>query len=168
MGVAMKVSELDGRTLDYWCARALVDDDEEITFVEIEPSIVVTLAHATFRKLSQPFMPTDDWRDMAEIFERVSDLELAVREGYVRCKARFSDRSAVCEAEGVNMRIALTRAFVRARFGEAVDDRYPREPHTVRRGVVTPLAAGGVPPSNADDRSRAGDETGDIRSVPRL
>ncbi|PMS38501.1 DUF2591 domain-containing protein [Trinickia symbiotica] len=168
MEAAMKVSELDGRALDYWCARALVDDDEEIRFAEVEPGIVVTLAHGEFRKLNERFMPTDEWRDAGDILERIRDLQLKAQEGRVLCIARFGDRLDPSEAEGANIRLALSRAFVRARFGDSVDDRYPREPHAVRRGVVTPLATGAVPPSPADDRGAAGDETGDIRSVPRM
>ncbi len=163
----MKVSELDGRALDYWCARALVDDDEEVRFDQVEPSVVVTLTHGEFRKLSQSFAPTVEWRDVGDLLERVTDLKVKAREENVQCSACFAEGSAECEADGGDMRIALSRAFVRARFGDAVDDRYPLEPHAVRRGVITPLAAGSVPPPNADERSGVGDETGDIRSVPR-
>jgi Protein of unknown function (DUF2591) len=173
----MKVSELEGRALDYWCARALVGDDGEISFVEVEPTVVVTVAGIGeargFPKLDERFTPTDDWRDAGSLIELASDVRLTVGEdGSAHCRATFEGatlegRPAI-EAGGPGARIALARAFVVARFGETVDDDYPKSPHAVRRGVVVPADAGGVVPTFEDDRERSTGETGDIRSVPRL
>ncbi len=166
----MKTSELEGCTLDYWCARALVDDAEEIVFAQVEPSVVVTLTHDTLRKLAQPFSPSRDWTDAVEVLERAQALRWLRSEQGAHCWARFgaSDASAA-EAEAAHPRIALLRAFVRARFGDSVA-RPPVGPHAVRQGNVHPYDAGGVPPTYGGDAGAAGaagSEIGDIRSVPR-
>jgi hypothetical protein len=169
----MKVSELEGRTLDYWCARALVGDEGEISFAEVEPTVVVTVAGVgkagSFRKLDERFTPSDDWRDAGSLMDLASDVRLTVGEdGAAHCCATFEGRAEASEGDGPDVRMALARAFVVARFGEAVQEDYPRSPHAVRRGVVVPADAGGVVPTFADDRERSTDDTGDIRSVPRL
>lgn len=164
----MKTTELDGKALEYWCARALVDEREEVRFVSLEPVLVVTLTHGELRKLEQRFAPASAWADAADVLERARDLRLATRDdGYTRCSARFAGCDRASDGEGPNPRIALIRSFVRARFGEQVDDAYPSAPHAVRDGVVIPYEAGAPLPTYAEERGRAGDETGDIRSVPR-
>lgn len=160
----MRTCELDGRALDYWCARALVADEEEVIFIQVEPSIVVTLTHGALRKLAQPFSPTEEWGDALEVLERASELQWTRDERGTRCRARFG-QGASCEAEGPHPRIALLRAFVRGRFGEAVDD-FPATPHAVRHGQVRDYDAGGVPPTYGDNAG-ADSEIGNIRSVPR-
>ncbi|MGN6316977.1 phage protein NinX family protein [Trinickia sp.] len=160
----MRTSELEGRTLDYWCARALAADEEEVIFIQVEPSIVVTLTHGALRKLAQPFSPAEEWGDALEVLERASELQWTRDERSTRCRARFG-QGAWCEAEGPHPRIALLRAFVRGRFGEAVDD-FPATPHAVRHGQVRDYDAGGVPPTYGDNAG-ADSEIGNIRSVPR-
>ena len=160
----MKTSELDGCALDYWCARALVDDEEEIAFTQVEPNIVVTLQHGALRKLAQPFSPSNEWEDALQILERAQELRWSRSEHDARCWVRF-DGGNTYEAQGAHPRIALLRAFVRARFGDAVEP-YPAEPHAVRAGKIRPYDAGGVPPTYGDNAG-ADSEIGDIRSVPR-
>lgn len=160
----MNTSDLDGCALDYWCARALVEDDEQIVFIQVEPSVVVTLTHDALRKLAQPFSPATEWSDAIEILERAQALEWQRDERGTHCRVRF-DGAHPCEADGEHPRVALLRAFVRARFGDTVGDR-PTEPHAVRQGKVRPYDAGGVPPTYGDNAG-AGDEIGNIRSVPR-
>jgi hypothetical protein len=160
----MKISELEGNALDYWCARALVDDQEEVAFIRTEPTIVVTLTHGAMRKLAQPFSPSQDWGDAIEVLERASDLQWTRGEHSARCTARFEHR-APCEAEGPNPRVALLRAFVQSRFGDRVE-RYPATAHVVRQGRSHPYDAGGVPPTYGDVAGTDA-EIGNIRSVPR-
>lgn len=160
----MKTSELDGSALDYWCARALVDDDEEIVFIQAEPSVVVTFTHGALRKLAQPFSPSDAWGDAVEILERAEELRWLRSEQGTHCWVRFRACDA-CEADAAHPRIALLRAFVRARFGDVLE-AHPVEPHAVRERKVHPYDAGGVPPTFGDNAS-ADSEIGDIRSVPR-
>jgi hypothetical protein len=160
----MKVSELEGNALDYWCARALVDDQEEVVFIRTEPTIVVTLTHGAMRKLVQPFSPAADWADAIEVLERASDLQWTRGEHGARCTVRF-DRAAQTEAEGPNPRVALLRAFVQSRFGDSVE-RYPATPHAVHQGRTRPYDAGGVPPTYGDVAGTDA-EIGNIRSVPR-
>ncbi|MGN6085573.1 phage protein NinX family protein [Trinickia sp.] len=162
----MKTSELEGGALDYWCARALVDDDEEIAFVQVEPNVVVTLAHGALRKLAQPFSPSVDWADAVEILERADELRWLRSERGAHCWVRFRANDP-CEGDADHPRIALLRAFVHARFGDAVDSP-PSGPHAVRERKVRPYDAGGVPPTYGSHASGdAGSEIGDIRSVPR-
>ena len=87
----MKTSELDGCALDYWCARALVDDDEEVIFNQVEPGIVVTLTHGAWRKLAQPFSPAGNWADASEVLERASELQWARGDDGAHCRARFGE-----------------------------------------------------------------------------
>lgn len=160
----MNTSELDGCALDYWCARAMVDDDEEIIFAQIEPSIVVTLTHGALRKLAQPFSPSSEWELALELLERAQELRWTRTEHHAHGWLRF-EGGDMYEADGAQPRVALLRAFVRARFGDTVEP-YPAVPHAVRAGKVHPYDAGGVPPTYGDNAG-AGNEIGDIRSVPR-
>lgn len=160
----MKTGELAGRALDYWCARALVDDEEEVIFNRAEPDIVVTFAHGSLRKLAQPFSPTAGWADAFEILERADALEWTRDELGAHCRVRFGGKQTT-EADGEHPRIALLRAFVRSRFGDSVGD-ICAEPHAARRGAVHPYDAGGVPPTYGDNAG-ADSEIGNIRSVPR-
>ncbi|KGW35136.1 hypothetical protein Y047_4758 [Burkholderia pseudomallei MSHR3016] len=64
-----------------------------------------------------------------------------------------------------NLRVALARAFVRARFGDAVDTP-PEKPHQVRGGKIEPYDAGEPIPQHGD--ASATGNAGDIRSVPRM
>lgn len=163
----MRTDELTGIALDYWCARALVDDEEEVRFVAMEPALVVTLTHGETRKLDQRFAPASGWADAADVLERARELRLTAGEdGSAMCSARFEGCPGLGEASASSPRLALLRAFVRARFGEEVDD-YPKMPHAVHRGVVMPIESGEQMPTYAEDRARIEDETGDIRSVPR-
>lgn len=160
----MRTNELEGRPLDYWCARALVDDNEEVIFAEVEPRVVVTLTHDALRKLAQPFCPSDEWSDAVTALERADELQW-IRTGQgVHCRVRFGDGMPT-EADGAHPRVALLRAFVQARFGDSVEAP-PAMPHAVRHGKVRAYDAGGVPPTY-DESAGAGSEIGDIRSVPR-
>lgn len=164
----MKTSELEGGALDYWCARALVDENEEIFFIRVEPNVVVTFTHGTLRKLAQPFAPAEEWADAVEILERARELKW-IRGGHgTYCQARFDAGSGGAlegEAQAAHPRVALLRAFVRARFGDTVE-ACPTEPHAVRGGIARPYDAGGVPPTYGDNAG-AENEIGNIRSVPR-
>lgn len=160
----MKTSELDGRALDYWCARALVREDEEVIFNQVEPSIVVTLTHGALRKLAQPFAPAAEWADALEVLERARELQWTRGEQRSHCRVRFDD-GRWSEGDGAHPRIALLRAFVGARFGQSVTD-FPVTPHAVRNGETRAYDTGAVPPTYGDNAG-ADSEIGNIRSVPR-
>ena len=160
----MKTSELEGCALDYWCARALVDDDEEIIFTQVEPSVAVTLTHGELRKLAQPFSPSSEWGQALEILEGAQELRWVRSEQGAHCWVRF-DGHGLVEADAPDPRVALLRAFVRARFGDSLD-QYPVVPHAVRAGKTSPYDAGGVPPTYGENVGADG-EIGNIRSVPR-
>jgi hypothetical protein len=163
----MKTNELAARALDYWCTRAFVDADEEVIFTELEPVLVVTFAHGDVRRLQQRFSPSADWGDAGLLLDRASHLEWTVQAGgTVACRARFAGLDTAGEATGATARLALARAFVRARFGQEVDDDYPKTPHAVRDNRATPYEAGAPVPTYGDV-VRSDDEIGDIRSVPR-
>ena len=164
----MKTDDLTDRALDYWCARALVDDDEEIRFMAIEPELVVTLTHGTLRLLDQRFAPSAGWADAAVVLELARELNLTTHDdGSAHCRARFGDGDETAQATAPTLRVALLRAFVRARKGHEVDDRFPDTPHAVHRGAIVPIESGGTVPTYAEDGPRESDPTGDIRSVPR-
>jgi hypothetical protein len=160
----MKTSELDGCALDYWCARALVDTNEEVAFIQVAPAIVVTLTHGRLRKLAQPFSPSSEWSDALEILERAQELRWIRAERDARCWVRFDD-GALHEGQAAHPRTALLRAFVNARFGDEVEP-HPAAPHTVRAGEIHAYDAGSVPPTYGDIAG-ADSEIGNIRSVPR-
>lgn len=160
----MKTSELEGCALDYWCARALVDDAEEIVFIQVEPSVVITLTHGMLRKLAQPFSPSGAWGDAIDVLERAEELRWRRSEQGAHCWVRFR-ASDPCEGRADHPRVALLRAFVYARFGDTVES-HPIEPHAVRERKVQRYDAGGVPPTYGDVAG-AGSEIGNIRSVPR-
>lgn len=144
----MRTDRLDGTRLDYWCARALAGDD------------------ATLRKLDQRFAPSASWADAGDVLARADALSVARRDdGRVECTARFAGVRAVGCADGPDLRVALARAFVRARFGDAVDTP-PEKPHQVRGGKIEPYDAGEPIPQHGD--ASATGNAGDIRSVPRM
>lgn len=183
----MNVRELEGPALDYWCARALVEPREEIRFTQTERAIVVTFTHGDIRWLDQRFAPSSEWGDAGIVLDLAREarfMSVPRRHGAaggganaaeVECVASFGGRSgepasddAELRATGPDKRVALLRAFLLHRFGETVDDAYPASAHAVRDGVVTPYQAGEALPSYADAaRGDEGDETGDIKSMPR-
>lgn len=73
---------------------------------------------------------------------------------------RFAPSASWADAGDV-----LARAFVRARFGDAVDTP-PEKPHQVRGGKIEPYDAGEPIPQHGD--ASATGNAGDIRSVPRM
>lgn len=162
----MRTDRLDGTRLDYWCARALADDDATLRFVAVAPSVVVTVTSGALRKLDQRFAPSASWADAGDVLARADALSVARRDdGRVECTARFAGVRAVGCADGPDLRVALARAFVRARFGDAVDIP-PEKPHQVRGGKIEPYDAGEPIPQHGD--ASATGNAGDIRSVPRM
>jgi hypothetical protein len=153
----MKTDDLTDRALDYWCARALVGDDEEIRFVAIEPELVVTLEHGELRLLDRRFAPSSDWADAGIVLELARELTLTTRDdGSALCRARFADCEETGEAAGATLRTALLRAFVQAHCGSEVDDRLPDAP---MRCAAAPLCrstpAGRRPPTPKTAHARA-------------
>jgi len=162
----MRTDELDGTSLDYWCARALcVDDEDTLCFTAVEPKVILTAACDALRRLDAHFAPSASWADAGAVLERVGDLRIARRGDGVECDACFIDGPSTCAARGPNVRIALLRAFVRARCGDEVEAP-PSFPHRIEHRVVVRYDPG-MPLPEADDDPAAGDSS-DIRSIPRM
>lgn len=121
------------------------------------------MTSGALRKLDQRFAPSASWADAGDVLARADALSVARRDdGRVECTARFAGVRAVGCADGPDLRVALARAFVRARFGDAVDT----PPHQVRGGKIEPYDAGEPIPQHGD--ASATGNAGDIRSVPRM
>ncbi|AQQ31182.1 phage protein NinX family protein [Burkholderia cenocepacia] len=162
----MRTDALDGKDLDYWCARALCADDEDtLRFTAVAPTVVVTAACDAFRHLDAPFAPSASWADAGAVLDRVADLRIARHGDEVECDATFVDGPSTCDARGLTAREALLRAFVRARFGDEVDAP-PPFPHRIEHGAVVRYDPG-VPIPTTDDDAATGDSS-DIRSIPRM
>ncbi|RQS28898.1 DUF2591 domain-containing protein [Burkholderia sp. Bp8992] len=162
----MQTDALDGKDLDYWCARALCADDEDtLRFTAVAPTVVVTAACDAFRHVDAPFAPSTSWADACTVLDRVDDLRITRHGNDVECDATFVDGPSTCGAHGHDARVALLRAFVRARFGDTVDAPPPFS-HRIEHGAVVRYDPGAPLPEPDDDRA-AGDST-DIRSIPRM
>ncbi|AOL08477.1 MULTISPECIES: phage protein NinX family protein [Burkholderia] len=162
----MRTDALDGNDLDYWCARALCADDEDtLRFTAVAPHLVVTAACDALRRLDACFAPSASWSDAGAVLDRVDDLRIARHGDDVECDATFVDGPSTCGAHGRDARLALLRAFVRARFGDEIDAP-PPFPHRIEHGAVVRCDPG-VPLPETDDDRATGDST-DIRSVPRM
>ncbi|KAG8152443.1 phage protein NinX family protein [Burkholderia catarinensis] len=162
----MRTDILDGKDLDYWCARALCADEEDtLSFTAVAPTVVVTAACDAFRHRDAPFVPSTSWADAGAVLDRVDDLRIAHHGEDVECDATFVDGPSTCGAHGPDARAALLRAFVRARFGDEVDAPPPFA-HRIEHGAVVRYDPGAPLPEADDDRA-AGDST-DIRSIPRM
>jgi len=162
----MRTDALDGQALDYWCARALcVDDEDTLRFAAVTPTVVVTAACDAFRHLDAPFTPSTSWADAGTVLDRVDDLRITRHGDDVECDATFADGPSTCGAHARDARVALLRAFVRARFGDEIDPPPPFA-HRIEHGAVVRYDPGAPLPDADDDRS-TGDST-DIRSIPRM
>ncbi|NTX30487.1 DUF2591 family protein [Burkholderia pyrrocinia] len=162
----MRIDELDGNELDYWCARALCADDEDtLRFTAVAPKVVVTAACDALRRPDAQFAPSTSWADAGAVLDRVDDLRIARHGNDVECDATFIDGPSTCGAHGRDARVALLRAFVRARFGDAVDAPPPFA-HQIEQGAVVRYDPG-VPLPEPGGEATSDDST-DIRSVPRM
>ncbi|WP_176324396.1 phage protein NinX family protein [Burkholderia vietnamiensis] len=162
----MRTDELTGTALDYWCARALCADDEDtLSFTAVEPQVIVTAACDALRRLDAQFAPSASWADAGAVLERAVELRVVRRADGVECDARFDDGPSTCAARAPNLRVALLRAFVRARFGDEVDTP-PAFAHRMERGMPVRHDVGVPIPST--DHDPATGESSDIRSIPRM
>lgn len=104
------------------------------------------------------------------VLERVVELR-STRVGEARASVTASfvgdDAATTLDAhgEGENLRQALLRAFIRARFGDAVEPM-PTEPHAVNNGRVTPHRAGAPLPRDGERRDAPHDPN-EIGALPR-
>lgn len=162
----MRTDELDGTTLDYWCARALcVDDEDTLCFMAVDPKVIMTAACDALRRLDAHFAPSASWADAGPVLEHVGDLRITRRGDGVECDASFIDGPSTCAARAPDVRTALLRAFVRARFGDAVDAP-PSFAHRIERGAAVRYDPGMPIPES--DRDPAIGDSSDIRSIPRM
>ncbi|QJW81244.1 DUF2591 family protein [Burkholderia glumae] len=166
----MRTNDLDTRELDYWTARALASDDLPIAFVALEPALVVTFSNGTASRMDARFAPSSRWADATDVLDRLIDVRSARdAHGTLSCVATFEAGGGACAAReghgsGPDLRTALLRAFVRARFGDEVE-AMPGEPHVVRHGRLERHAQGqpipGSGPREAEPDPNA------IGSLPR-
>ncbi|MBI0330880.1 phage protein NinX family protein [Burkholderia plantarii] len=165
----MRTDDLDSLELDYWTARALARDDLPIAFVALEPALVVTFSNGTAARMDARFAPSSRWADATGVLDRLIDVR-STRDahGTLSCVATF-DADGTCAAReahgsGPDLRTALLRAFVRARFGDEVE-AMPGEPHVVRHGKLTRHAQGEPIPSHGPRDAEP--EPNTIGSLPR-
>jgi hypothetical protein len=162
----MRTDELAGTALDYWCARALCADDEDtLCFTAVDPKVILTGACDALRRLDAHFAPSASWADAGAVLDRVADLRITRRCDGVECDASFIDGPSTCAAHAPDVRTAVLRAFVRARFGDEVDAP-PSFAHRIEHGAAVRYDPG-VPIPEADDDAATGDSS-DIRSIPRM
>ncbi|MCM3294283.1 hypothetical protein M3661_29900, partial [Paenibacillus sp. MER 180] len=88
------------------------------------------------------------------VLDRVTDLRIARHGNDVECDATFVDGPSTCGAHGRDARVALLRAFVRARFGDEVDAP-PPFPHRIEHGAGVRYDPG-VPIPTTDDEAATG------------
>ncbi|MDN7488735.1 DUF2591 family protein [Burkholderia sp. AU45274] len=132
----MRTDALDGNDLDYWCARALCADDEDtLRFTAVAPHLVVTAACDALRRLDTCFVPSTSWSDAGAVLDRVDDLRIARHGDDVECDATFVDGPCTCGAHGRDARVALLRAFVRARAATPAC-RFPKPMTIVPRATA--------------------------------
>ncbi|MEK6346660.1 MAG: DUF2591 domain-containing protein [Burkholderia sp.] len=166
----MQTDQLDGRELDYWTVRALAHDDRPLIVVATEPRIVATFASGDVSWMDRRVSASSDWADAAAVLDRVAELRTTrIGDHTVRVEARFTclqeDGTAEGRGEGPSLRVALLRAFVRARFGDAVGS-VPAEPHVVQGGQVKAHPAGEPLPSGSERRDAPHDPH-EIGALPR-
>jgi len=129
----MKVSELDGATLDYWVAKA-----EGATRVHIATDEKGDFAVAEFTidsgtKFTSPYFPSTQWSDGGPILARMIESgEFCVWENYecvtvsnhdpegIPCKEPSRWDIPESAGRGPTLLIAMCRASVVSKFGEEV------------------------------------------------
>ena len=114
----MKVSELEGPTLDYWVAKACGWLEENgLNFEEMTPQFWEE------NLVSDMFAPSTRWEDGGPIIER-ERIMLYPEHGTTTWKAYWSYDGPESEtpAKGPTALIAAMRCFVASKFGEKVPD----------------------------------------------
>ncbi len=162
----MNVEDLTGLALDYWVARSLHDFIREIHFTDSGRTVSIRGSDRG-RTWDGRFTPATSWEAAAVVLERAQRLEIRerTRNGAAHCVAEFDGGHRTVDARGESLRIALLRAFVSSRFGDAVDDVLMQSQALVgaraeRIGEQTAVRIVEDPPTPDG-------QIGDIQSAPR-
>jgi hypothetical protein len=163
----MDVANLSGFELDYWVARSLHDFVREIHFTDSGETVAIR-GNDRGRPWDGRFTPSSSWEAAAVVLERARRLE--VREQASRreahCVAEFEGGHRTVEGRGESLRVALLRAFVASRFGDAVVDDMLRQAQALNGITAAPIGEQTEGPVLADMPKPDG-EIGDIQSAPR-
>ncbi|CAB3766421.1 phage protein NinX family protein [Paraburkholderia solisilvae] len=163
----MNVSDLTGLALDYWVARSLHDFVREIHFTDSGRTVSIR-GNDRGRQWDGRFTPSTSWETASAVLDRARrvDVRERLRNGAVRCSVEFDGgRGQAVQAHGESLRIALLRAFVASRFGDAVDDVL-RQSQALFGARAEPV--GEQSAMNAiEDLPMPDAQIGDIKSAPR-
>jgi hypothetical protein len=161
----MYVRDLRGQDLDYWVARSLHDFVQEIYFTDSGDTLAIKGVDKG-RAWDGRFFPSRSWENASIVLERTRELQLTEdADGLARCVAAFHGSDGSFEATGETATVALLRAFIKSRFGDAVEEvlRGPQALTGIEAAAIeTPSAGSGSP----EPATPAG-EIGDIKAVPR-
>ena len=162
----MNVADLAGAALDYWVARSLHDFVREIHFTDSGETVSIR-GEDHGRPWDGRFTPSTSWEAAAVVLERAQRLE--VREHGSRqqayCIADFEGGHRTAEGRGETLRIALLRAFVASRFGDAVDDVLQQS--QALAGLSAALIGEETRDLSVEDIPVPDGQIGDIQSAPR-
>jgi Protein of unknown function (DUF2591) len=161
----MNVANLSGIELDYWVARSLHDFVREIHFTDSGETVSIR-GNDRGRPWDGRFTPSTSWEAAAVVLERAQRLEVReVSRQQAHCVADFEGGHRTVEGRGESLRVALLRAFVASRFGDAVDDllRQAQALVGVRAEPIGEQTAAPV----AQDIPKPDGQIGDIQSAPR-
>ncbi|WP_123385642.1 phage protein NinX family protein [Paraburkholderia sp.] len=162
----MNVADLSGMDLDYWVARSLHDFVREIHFTDGGQTVSIR-GEDRGRPWDGRFTPSTSWEAAAVVLERTQRLEVRehVNRQQAHCVADFEGGHRTAEARGDSLRVAVLRAFVISRFGDAVDDVLQQSQALagLKAELIGEVTAGMSP----EDIPMPDGQIGDIQSAPR-
>jgi Protein of unknown function (DUF2591) len=162
----MNVADLSGMDLDYWVARSLHDFVREIHFTDGGQTVSIR-GEDRGRPWDGRFTPSTSWEATAVVLERTQRLEVRehVNRQQAHCVADFEGGHRTAEARGDSLRVAVLRAFVISRFGDAVDDVLQQSQALagLKAELIGEVTAGMSP----EDIPMPDGQIGDIQSAPR-
>lgn len=161
----MNVANLSGIELDYWVARSLHDFVREIHFTDSGDTVSIR-GNDRGRPWDGRFTPSTSWEAAAVVLERAQRLEVReVKRQQAHCVADFEGGHRTVEGRGESLRVALLRAFVASRFGDAVDELL-RQAQALVGLRAEPIGEQTAAPV-ARDMPKPDGQIGDIQSAPR-
>ncbi|MGA7780337.1 MAG: phage protein NinX family protein [Paraburkholderia sp.] len=161
----MNVANLSGIELDYWVARSLHDFVREIHFTDSGDTVSIR-GNDRGRPWDGRFTPSTSWEAAAVVLERAQRLEVReVNRQQAHCVADFEGGHRTVEGRGESLRVALLRAFVASRFGDAVDELL-RQAQALVGLRAEPIGEQTAAPV-ARDMPKPDGQIGDIQSAPR-
>jgi hypothetical protein len=162
----MNVADLSGMDLDYWVARSLHDFVREIHFTDGGQTVSIR-GEDRGRPWDGRFTPSTSWEAAAVVLERTQRLEVRehVNRQQAHCVADFEGGHRTAEARGDSLRVAVLRAFVISRFGDAVDDVLQQS--QALAGLKAELTGEVTAGMSPEDIPMPDGRIGDIQSAPR-